>query len=350
MKSSPEAGQTDPDHTLLLGKLPLELMQTILSQISTNDTVLQGPGVGLDCAVINLQDLLLVVKSDPITFTAADIGWYAVHVNANDIATTGAQPSWFLATLLLPEGLTNDTLVRSIFGQIESACSSIGAVLVGGHTEVTAGLGRPIISGTMIGTTTKEQLKSPARVQPGDRLLLTKSIAIEAASILAQEFRDRLIQSVPAEILKQASSFLYEPGLSVLPEARIASRFSGVHAMHDPTEGGLSGALWELSAAANVKLIIDKEQVPISREAELLCRAMQINPWEAIASGALLIAAAPQDAVVVQEQIRENGIRVSDIGYAEDGQGVFLEGKPIKPLLPQPERDAIALLFEKDKP
>ena len=349
MKSKPDSTRKgSAARTLPLGKLPMEMLHSLLVEIGTNDSVLQGPGIGLDCAVLDMGNQLLVVKSDPITFTASNIGWYAVHVNANDIATTGAKPSWFVATLLLPEKGTDEQLVRSILNQIESACEETGAVLVGGHTEITSGLDRPILSGTMIGVTTKEKLKSPSRIQPGDTILLTKSIAIEAASILAEEFKTQLQDLIPGTILQQARSFLYDPGLSVLPEARIASEYNGVHAMHDPTEGGLSGALWELSYAGSVRLIIEKKLVPLSNEANLICSAMNINPWEAIASGSLLISVSPEDAEVLQKQIRSSGIEVAEIGFAEKGEGVFLSEGDSQTILPKPKRDAIATLFEKN--
>jgi len=337
---------------LKAGKLPLELLSAVLEGISTNPTILQGPGAGLDCAVIDIGSQLLVVKSDPITFTAANIGWYAVHVNANDIATTGAKPSWFMATLLLPEHGTDEALVHSIFGQIDAACISVGAVLAGGHTEITAGLNRLILSGTMIGTTTRDQLRTPAGIQSGDHVLLTKGIPIEAASILAVEFSDRLRGKIPAGMLERAAQSLYEPGLSVLPEARIASGFPTVHAMHDPTEGGLAGALWEFSLASGKRLNIDPEAVHLLPEGVALCSALGIDPWQAIASGALLLAVAADGAPEVLAALAAGGIPAADIGFAEPGSGVFLQSRKSHSSaahpLPFPERDALAVLFEAD--
>ena len=136
--------------SLLTGKLPAELLERLLAGVVRRDPrVLLGPALGEDAALIDMGDRVLVAKADPVTFATDRIGWYAVHVNANDVACTGARPAWFLATILLPEGAT-EALAEEVFAQIEAACGALGVTLVGGHTEVTYGLERPIVAGAML--------------------------------------------------------------------------------------------------------------------------------------------------------------------------------------------------------
>src|SRR3990172_4015146 len=182
------------DEVLPVGKLPVEMLAELLEGAPLHDPrVLLGPGVGLDCAVLDLGATLLVFKSDPITFATEEIGWYAVHVNANDIATTGADPRWFMMTLLLPEGTATMGQVEQIGQQIFQACREIGADVIGGHTEITHGLQRPIVIGTLIGEVARERLVTPQGAAPGNRLLLTKGVPVEATAILAREFPERLV-------------------------------------------------------------------------------------------------------------------------------------------------------------
>lgn len=330
------------------GKLPNEVLRKLLRRYAkVGSRVRLGPGVGLDCAVIEFGDSLLVAKSDPITFTSENIGWYAVHINANDVATTGAQPTWFLATLLIPKDQAVETLVEDIFAQIRGACDDVGAQLVGGHTEITTGIDRVILVGTMLGEVNPARLVTPRGAEPGDRLLLTKGVPIEATSILARDFSDNL-QRVPADVLQRARGFLYDPGISVVTEARAAVEAGGVHAMHDPTEGGLAMGLWELSEAAEVRLVVDESSIPIPEEARILCEILDVNPLEAIASGALLVAVEQQAVDDVRAAIVDRGIQVSEIGRADQGRGVRLQkADGVAVELQPPARDALAALFER---
>ena len=175
---------------LPLGKLPPTLLAQLLAQAPIfDDRVLLKPGIGLDCAVIELGDTLLVFKSDPITFATDEIGWYLVQVNSNDIATMGATPRWLLVTMLLPEGKTTADLANKINQQLVAACQEKGISLIGGHTEVTYGLDRPILVGTLIGEVTRERLVTPQGINVGDHILLTKGIPIEATAILSTSLR-----------------------------------------------------------------------------------------------------------------------------------------------------------------
>jgi hydrogenase maturation factor len=327
-----------------LGKLPHEKLDQLLSGLTIKDPrVVLGPGVGLDCAVIDFGDTYLVAKSDPITFTSEDIGWYAVHVNANDIVTTGAQPKWFLVTLLLPEG-TDADLVEEIFADLQNACAEIGAELIGGHTEITADLNRPIISGTMLGEVAKSALITPKGARPGDIVLLTKGVPIEAGSIIARECTDQLSHLDP-NIVNNARAYLTDPGISVVKEALIASRVGGVTAMHDPTEGGLACGLWELADAAGYGIEVTRSTITILPEAEIICRELEINPLFAIASGALLLSVAKSRVRAVTSAIEDANIPVAPIGTITKHTGVAFKEDGVE--MPRPERDAIAKLFER---
>ncbi len=346
---------------LPVGKLPMELLEKLLSQApATDPRLLLGPGIGLDCAVldVNIGDTLLVLKSDPITFATEEIGWYAVQVNANDIATTGATPRWMLATLLLPENQTTPELVEHIATQLYAACQEVGVSLIGGHTEVTYNLDRPILMGTMIGEVSRQALITPRGARPGDRLLLTKGVPIEATAILGREFSDRLSShaheyGLNATELEQAQGFLRKPGISVLRDAQLAIQAGQVHAMHDPTEGGLLAALWELAQASGHSLWMNADLVPIPPLSARICRLLGLDPLAAIASGALLLAAPAGEAKKIRSTLAAEGIPCAEIGevleksarpcaYQQTEQG-------LQPL-PCPARDEIARLYEETAP
>jgi hydrogenase maturation factor len=330
------------------GKLPPALLQRLLTTYTAaNPRVIGGPAVGEDAAIIDMGDRYLIAKSDPVTFVTDAVGYYAVVVNANDIATRGGQPKWFLATLLLPERTTTVPLVESIFAQIAEACQSLDIALVGGHTEVTYGLDRPIVAGQMLGEVAPAALITTAGARIGDVLLLTKGICLEGASIIARErAQDLEHRGVPGAVLQRARNFLFEPGISVVRDAQIAIGAGRVHAMHDPTEGGLAMALHELATAAGVGVLIDRQRIPILEEAELLCRIYGLEPLGTIASGALLIATPPQDAPRIQQALESNHISCTAIGrLVPPSEGLLLDdGQELRPL-PQCAQDEITKIF-----
>ncbi len=342
-------GRMDPNAILPLGKLPVELLAGLLQNAPAGDPrVLYGPGIGMDCAVIDTGGPnLLVLKSDPITFATDEIGWYAVQVNANDIATTGAAPRWMLATLLLPEGGATPALVEKIGAQLFAACREAGIALVGGHTEVTHGVDHPILIGALLGEVARDRLVTPRGVRAGDRVLLTKGIPIEATAILARELPERLAGALTPQEIAQAADFLKDPGISVLRDAQVALAAGRVTAMHDPTEGGLASALWELAETGQVTLRIDRAAIPIPALSAKACRAAGIDPLAAIASGALLLAAHPHDAGAIRHALDSSSIPCAEIGSVESGPvRVLLSDSS---LLPRPQRDEIARLFERVK-
>jgi len=338
----------DFPNILPVGKLPPELLARLLSAAPAQDErLLVGPGIGLDCAVVDIGSTLLVFKSDPITFATNEIGWYAVQVNANDIATSGADPTWFLMTMLLPDDSTTREMVEQISQQVYTACQQIGVSVIGGHSEITPAVNQPIIMGTLIGEVAHKDLVTPRGAQPGERILLTKGVPIEAVSILAREFPDNLKSVMSREEIKEAQDYLYQPGISVLKDAQVATRAGRVTAMHDPTEGGLAAALWELAAACGHKLVIDPQLVSVPPLAERICAAFELNPMAAIASGALLLTTSPDQVSQICRAMEAEGIPCSEIGRVERGKAqVWVERHRKRELLPYPARDEIARLFD----
>lgn len=334
---------------LPLGKLPFELLARLLAQAPIKDPrVLYGPRIGLDCAVIDLGPNLLVFKTDPITFATDDIGWYAVQINANDIVTTGATPRWMLATLLLPENATSQGQVEVIFKRMYQAAAALDISIIGGHTEITYDLRRPILAATLIGEVARERLITPANVHPGDRLLLTKGVPVEGTALLAREFPQRLAQVLDEKELQQAQAYLYQPGISVVRDAQIAFQAGRVHAMHDPTEGGLAGALWELSVASQAHLIINPAAVPVPEIAAKVCAAFGLDPLATIASGALLMAVEARDTEAICAALEQADIPCREIGQVDAGEpGVW---QPDGNTLPRPLRDEIARVYDSDLP
>ena len=335
--------------TFAPGKLPLGVLDRLLQTYTSSDNrILVGPRVGEDATVIDFGDTCLVVKSDPITFATDDIGYYAVHVNANDIATMGAEPRWFLATLLLPEKATDEDLVESVFNSIYRAAADIGVSVCGGHTEITVGLDRPIVIGQMLGEVKKDRLIQSSRLEIGDMLLLTKGLGIEATAILAREKAMELrIAGIDQDVLDRSANYLYDPGISILEEARIACRTGRIHAMHDPTEGGVATALRELAMAASGGLSLRSEALFAGEDTKLLCRQFDLDPLGVISSGALLIGVVADDSEIVRNAIRAAGIPCEIIGKVEEEAfGLKINESGTWRDLPAFERDEIGRIFE----
>ncbi|KPK90597.1 MAG: hypothetical protein AMJ94_08915 [Deltaproteobacteria bacterium SM23_61] len=330
-----------------VGKLPLKDLSRLLGRYTREDpSVIVAPGIGKDATVISFGDKYLVAKTDPITFATDQIGWYGVNINANDIAAMGGTPRWFLATLLLPEGKTGLKEVEEIFAQISGACEELGIILCGGHTEITYGLGRPILVGQMLGEVEKGKLVSPDKIREGDEIILTKGIAIEGTALIAREWkplRDRFEEGD----IRQYRNLLRSPGISVVREARIASEVAAVHAMHDPTEGGLATGLRELADAAGVGMLVEMDQIPVLPETALLCEELKLQPLGLLASGAMLIAVDRKDSEKVVRALEKAGISASVVARVwERKKGVKLADRGKVFDLPSFERDEVARLFE----
>jgi len=336
---------------LPLGKLDPDFLARLLNQYTrTDERILVGASIGEDATVIDFGATCLVAKTDPITFATDEIGWYAVHVNANDIAVSGGVPRWFLSTILLPEAQTDESMVENIFRQLSEACAQLGISLCGGHTEVTYGLDRPLVIGQMLGEVTKENLVRSSGGRPGDDLLLSKGIAIEATAIIAREKEAELSARHSEGFLARCRNMLHEPGISVLREARLAVEalpHHEIHAMHDPTEGGLATGVWELATASKTGVWLDGDALPILPETQVLCAAYSLDPLGVIASGSLLVALNPAYSSQVLSLWRAEGIDGAMIGkLTEASEGMTLSQYGQTRELPRFRRDEIARLFE----
>ena len=330
------------------GKLPPELLAQLLRGVKARDPrVVLGPKPGEDAALIDFGDRYLVAKTDPITFATDLIGWYLVQVNANDIAVMGATPKWLLATLLLPED-TDEEQARTIFHQLGEACGEIGVDLVGGHTEITLGLSRPLAVGAMLGEAAKDRVVLTSGARPGDAIVVTKGIAIEGTAILARECESDLRQAaVPGDVIERAKEYLFSPGISVLRDASIACDAVEVHSMHDPTEGGLATGLMEVATAAGVGLSVDEAALPITPECREICGALGLDPLGLIASGALLATTAPQEAPRLIDALAQEGIPAYEIGRVTPSQGeLTLRSASGDRELPVFQRDELARFLE----
>lgn len=330
------------------GKLPAGLLAELLAKIPRRDPrVLLGPGIGRDAAVIDFGERMLVAKTDPVTFAAEDIGWYAVNVNANDIACTGARPAWFLATALLPPG-SPESVATSIFDQLLRASGDLGIELVGGHTEITLGLDRPIVVGAMLGEASRDEIVLGTQAQPGDRVLLTKGIAIEGTSLLARESPDELaVRGVEAKTLQRARAMLYEPGISIVREAQAICGASKPRLLHDPTEGGIATALRELAEAAGATIRVELEALPVFPETRAICAALGLDPLGLLASGALLAVVSQDDCDRVISRLTDVKINASIVGIVEAGPATVIIGREDSTApLPQFERDELARFYE----
>ena len=331
-----------------VGKIPIGFLANLLERYAGVDPrVTVGAKIGEDAAVVDMGDRYLVVKSDPITFVTEDLGYYAVNVNANDIATCGAVPRWFLATLLLPEQGVSEEMLEDIFKQIATACQALNIALVGGHTEVTYGLDRPILSGHMLGEVAKDSLITTAGAKPGDAILLTKGICIEGTSIIARTKADDLLQrGYSPEMIKKARDFLFQPGISVVKDALTACQACRVNSLHDPTEGGLATALHELAQAAQAGIIIERDKIPVFPESAALCQEYSLDPLGTIASGALLITLPPQEAGPVLISLARENIPAACIGHITANKGeILLQHKAGVSPLPIFEKDEITRIL-----
>ncbi len=329
------------------GKLPNDLLERFLAdfQVAADPSLIVQPGIGQDTAAVAIDGTdTLVLTSDPITFATDRIGHYAVLVNANDMATSGAIPRWLLVSLLLPPG-TTPSQVRQIMHELCETCSRHGIVLCGGHTEISDAVTRPVISATMTGTVARSALIEKHAMTPGDRILVTKAVAVEGTAIIARERGAELLQrGLEKEVLQRAQALIEQIG--ILDEARICVDSGAVTALHDVTEGGLATAVYELAAAGGCGLDIDMDRIPLFEETRRICALMGIDPLGLIGSGSLLICCRPQSAAALVERITAAGIRATPIGTVTDAHaGVHATALGRRTEWPCFEVDEIARLF-----
>ncbi|NJE31248.1 hydrogenase [Thermococcus sp. 18S1] len=322
------------------GKIPPEkLRELVFNRLGAEgERVIIGADLGMDAAAIDFGETVLVASTDPITGAGEGIGFYAVHVNANDVATFGARPKWFLVSILLPEN-SDEAILSGIMEELHRSAAKLGVAIVGGHTEVTPGLDRPIVVGTMLGEVPREKLVTSNGSKPGDAIILTKWAGLEGTSIIASERAEELERAFGREFVERAKGFIEM--ISVVEDA-LAANEVGVHAMHDPTEGGIANGLHEMADAAGLGFRVHLERIPIREETLEICRFYGLNPLALISSGALMIAAHRDGVDKILNALGEKGINASVIGeFVEDpGVRVIVENGEERPL-ERPESDEL---------
>ncbi len=330
-----QIGKIDPD---ILGKL-------ISDYTHKEDRVLIGAGIGEDAAIIDMGSSYLVAKTDPITHVTSEIGHYAVNINANDIAAMGGKPMWFLATILMPAASSADELKR-IFSQLSESCKELGISYCGGHTEVTHSVNNPVVIGHMLGEVGRDNLKPTSEARLGDDLIMTKSSAIEATAIIALEKEKELRGHLGNKLLARAKNYLYNPGISVVKEASVVSSIKEVHALHDPTEGGIATGIFEMATASDLGVEVHYDKIPISEETLKLCESYHVDPLGTFASGSLLIAVSPSVSEDVISRLSAVGITAARIGVMmprEEGMRLIKNGENLP--LPVYHQDEISKIF-----
>lgn len=331
------------------GKIPVDLLREIVYKNLgfERPELTLGPAAGIDGAVIEAGDKSLIISMDPITGALERIGWLAVNVNANDVATFGVQPAFLFSCILLPEG-SDRKMVQTICTQMSKAAKKLGIAIAGGHCEVTQGLKNPIVVGCTVGIAEKGRYVTAAGARNGDKLILTKSAGIEGTAILASDRSKVLTKTVGAKLLQDAKELFSQT--SVVEDAITAFKTGGVDAMHDPTEGGIIGGVYEMADASNLGIRISEEEIPVRPDTASICKFFRINPLQLVSSGALLIAAKPESINDIIQSLRQKGIEASVIGdfvKNPEERTVTRKNGKIRPL-PSPGSDHLWLALARN--
>ena len=321
-----------------IGKLPEPtLLRSVLKQINhRREEVLIGPALGQDCAVLSLaEDEVITLSSDPITGTASDLGSHSIHITANDLAAAGAEPIGVMLTIMLPSR-TKESALKQIMQDAESTCASLGMEILGGHTEVTDVVNQPLISVTGVGKVKKNELLLSTQMRPEQDIVVSKWVGLEATAILAKEKETQLRTVFTEDFVNTAKRF--DQYLSVIPEAKVA-KACGASAMHDITEGGILGALWEMSNGAGVGIEVDLRKIPIRQETVEICEFFKVNPYLIMSSGSMLIATA--DGARLVAKLKAAQIEATVIGRSNaSNKRIVKKGDEVR-YLDKPQADEL---------
>ena len=320
------------------GKIPESVLKrSVLRQLhNRRDEVLLGAGVGEDCAALTLEaDEVFVMSTDPITGTGKEMGSLAVITTANDLASSGAEPVGVMLTILLPEE-SEEALLKEIMRDAEATCEKFHMQILGGHTEVSAAVNRPVISVSGVGKVKKDAMIKTGGARPGMDIVVSKWIGIEGTVILAKERERDLLGRYATTFIDRSKDL--DAYISVLSEAAVAAR-SGVSAMHDITEGGIFGALWEMAEASGVGLEIDLKKIPVRQETIEICEFFGLNPYELISGGSMLMAA--EDGNQLVHELEKAGIPAAVIGKAMAGNDRVLRNEEERRFLEPPKPDEL---------
>lgn len=324
------------------GKLiPDKLNELVLNQIvKRRSDVLLYPRIGEDSAIIDFGDLVCVISTDPITGASKGAGRLAVHISCNDLASNGAEPVGVQIVLLLPEDITEDK-IKKIMREVDQGAQELGIDILGGHTEITSLVKKPIISATAIGKVRKDRYITSAGAQPGDDIIITKGAGIEGTAILANDYADYLHKKgVKAETIERAGKYIEE--ISVLPEGLISVEM-GASAMHDVTEGGIYGALYEMAGVSEVGFDLYSDQVYLRPETKEICSCLELDPLGLISSGTMLIT-IPNGTTLITA-LAEKGIKAYKIGKITEQERNLWVGEEKKEFI-LPDRDELWRILE----
>ena len=314
------------DKPLPVGKLYTDLLkETVFSHIlHLRPEVMVRPGVGEDCATIDFGKYECVMSTDPITAAISEIGRLAIHITCNDIASNGVEPLGIMLAMMLPIGTTVGE-IETIMMQAQEVASSLGVEIIGGHTEITPAVNRPVIVSTAIGRTLAGGSQKAENMRPGDIILMTKQAGLEGTGIIASDFADQLSEVLTAEEIAEAKGYMNL--VSVVKEG-VAAGNMGTAGMHDITEGGVLGAVWELSEISGVGVELEEDKIPVSEVTRKICDHFGINYLRLISSGCMMIIVHPDREEAVMEAIRNVGVDVTRIGRVmEQGAPRVLIGK-----------------------
>jgi len=330
---------------LSLGKLPPEVMERYLFGMTgaTSRRIVVEPALGLDFGVVRLggektKGRYLIVSSDPITGVSQRAGWYAVNVSANDVATSGNRPEFMQSVILLPED-ASERDVKQLSSEMHRTAKALGIAIVGGHTELSPGLHRPIVVTTAFAVA--DSYVTAAGARAGDTIMMTKTAGVEGTAILGTD--PRFNRRLDRETVSGAASHFER--LSVVDEAVGAYNTGAVHAMHDCTEGGVLGALYEMATASGLGLEVSEADIPVSRETMRICSALGADPLKLISSGTLLIAVKKGEEGLVSDAAASAGSSATPIGCFTKGK-VLLTRRGTAEEVKGPPKDEIWRLHE----
>jgi hydrogenase expression/formation protein HypE len=322
------------------GKIPIDILKDVVFKNlgAARSEVLLGPSAGIDGAILDFGGKNAIVSMDPITGAVERIGWEAINVNANDIATFGVEPAFFFSCIMLPEG-ADSKIIETISTQMHNAAKELGIAIVGGHCESTPGLANPIVVGCIMGLTEKGKYVTAAGAKSGDKIILTKSAGIEGTAILASDRAEQLGKVFSPDFIENAKNFYSQ--ISVVKDALTAYRTGGVHAMHDPTEGGVLNGIHEMADAAGLGARVFEEKITVEPETAKICRFFEIDPLQLISSGALLIAAEPESTKKIIANLAEQHIYADVIGEfnPNPAKRILMHKDDTAEMLPRPASD-----------
>jgi hydrogenase expression/formation protein HypE len=330
------------------GKIPIDILKDVVFKNlgAERSEVVLGPSAGVDGAILDVGTKNTIISMDPITGAVERIGWEAININANDVATFGVEPAFFFSCIMLPEN-ADSKIVETISAQMHQAAKELGIAIVGGHCESTPGLANPIVVGCIMGLTEKGKYVTAAGAKSGDKIILTKSAGIEGTAILATDREEQLKKVFSQPILDGAKHFYNQ--ISVVKDALTAYRTGGVHAMHDPTEGGILNGIHEMADAAGLGARVFEEKIIIEPETAKICRFYEIDPLQLISSGALLIAAEPQAADKIMDSLAQEHIYADIIGEFNPtpNKRILMHADESAEMLPRPVSDHLWLALSR---